>query len=72
MMSNSQVKILCLYKGSYPKGQAMANRLRNYADAICSENIDFTVASEGQKVKRASEELLFEGHKVFHWRKKSN
>lgn len=72
MMSDSQVKILCLYKGSYPKGQAMANRLRNYADAICSENFGFTVASEGQKVKRASEELLFEGHKVFHWRKKSN
>ena len=71
MMSDSKVKILCLYKGSYPKGQAMANRLRNYADAICSENIDFTVASEGQKVKPTSEDVLFEGHKVLHWRTNS-
>ena len=70
-MPDSKVNILCLYKGSYPNGQAMANRLRNYAKAVSSENCVFTVASEGQKVKRASEELLFEGHKVFHWRKKS-
>ena len=71
MMSDSKVKILCLYKGSYPKWQAMANRLRNYADAICSDNIYFTVASEGQKVKPNSEDVLFEGHKVLHWRTNS-
>ena len=71
MMSDSDINILCLFKGSYPKGQAMANRLRNYADAICSEDVDFTVASEGQKVNRVTKDVLFDGHKVYHWRKKS-
>lgn len=70
------MKILCAYKGKYPDGMAMANRLRCYAKALTEEGIRFDVASEGQKQgrgqnqgSRAPEDWveLFEGHRVWHW-----
>ena len=61
--------LFCAYKGAYPKGQAMANRLRCYAKALVASDITFTVASEGQKNNAPGRIEIFEGHKVWLWRK---
>ena len=61
--------LFCAYKGAYPKGQAMANRLQCYAKALVASDITFTVASEGQKSNAPGRMEMFEGHKIWYWRK---
>lgn len=65
------MNIFCAYKGKYPNGFAMANRLRLYAKALCSDTFRFTVASEGQIRKQKAEHPFlerFDGHSYWHWR----
>lgn len=64
------MKVLCAFKGSYPMGHAMANRLTCYADSMNDLGIEFTVASEGQKVK-SKKRQKYSNHFVWHWRKPS-
>ena len=67
------MKIFCAYKGPYPNGMAMANRLYLYAKTLSFENISFLVASEGTIAKSVAEspKNLFEHHDFWHWRKPS-
>ena len=63
------MQVLCVYKGKYPDGMAMANRLRHYAEALSQEGIALDVASEGQRGQPGSTwETLRPGHRVWHWR----
>ena len=67
------MKIFCAYKGPYPNGMAMANRLYLYAKALSRESISFLVASEGTIAKSEAEspKNLFEHHDFWHWRRPS-
>ncbi|MHA7865538.1 glycosyltransferase family 4 protein [Flagellimonas marinaquae] len=47
----------------------MANRLKCYAKAFVASEINFTVASEGQKSNSPERMAIFEGHDVWLWRK---
>ena len=63
------MQVLCVYKGKYPDGMAMANRLRFYAEALSHEGIALDVASEGQRGgPRSTWQTLRPGHRVWHWR----
>lgn len=74
-MSEKPLHVFCTFKDPYPNGWAMASRLALYAKAVCSEGIRFTVASEAQMREGASSDSdgwarLFEGHEVWHWRRR--
>lgn len=66
------MKIFCAYKGKYPNGMAMANRLKCYSKALGSGIDHFTVATEGQRDNGGEFQQILPNHNCWYWRKESS